>query len=285
MGKRMKQAARKDYVEAFARGLEVIKAFDELHPVLGISEVAERANLARPTAHRFLLTLEELGYVRSTPAGYMLTPKILDLGMAYISSSEIFKLAQPHMKKLARELDQTCSLTQLDGSDVVYVARITVPKIIRLAVTVGGRLPAFGTAVGDVLLAELTDEQIEEVVQTPSLSTFIPAQQHTREQLFEQITFTRRNGYSISDERLTYGIRAVAVPIRASDGTVHTSLGIATHSDSATVEQLQNQFLPRLLETATAISKDWEHFASLPNVEVPSLTSSVPSNYPMQLRQ
>jgi IclR family pca regulon transcriptional regulator len=281
----MKQAARKDFVEAFARGLEVIKAFDELHPVLGISEVAERTNLARPTAHRFLLTLEELGYVRSTPAGYMLTPKIVDLGLAYVSSNNIFKLAQPHMKKLAHELDQTCSLTQLDGSDVVYVARITVPKIIRLAVTVGGRLPACGTAVGDVLLAELTDAQIEEVIQTPSLSTYIPTQQLTREQLFEQINFTRQNGYSISDERLTYGIRAVAVPIRTDDGKVHSSLGIATHSDSATVQQLQNQFLPRLLEAAASIAKDWEYFASVPNVDIASLANNVPTSYPLQLRQ
>ena len=159
----MKQAARKDFVEAFARGLEVIKSFDELHPVLGISEVAERTNLARPTAHRFLLTLEELGYVISTPDGYMLTPKIVDLGMAYISSRGIFNLAQTHMEQLVYELDQSCSLTQLDGSDVVYVARVTVPKIIHLAVTVGARLPAAGTAMGHVLLAELDDEKLDEI--------------------------------------------------------------------------------------------------------------------------
>jgi IclR family pca regulon transcriptional regulator len=281
----MKQAARKDFVEAFARGLEVIRAFDELHPVLGISEVAERTNLARPTAHRFLLTLEELGYIRSTPAGYMLTPKIVDLGLAYVSSNNIFNLAQPHLQELARELDHTCSLTQLDGSDVVYLARVTVPKIIRLAVTVGGRLPALGTAMGDVLLAELDDEKIEEVIQTPSLSNFVPVQQYTRQQLFEQINFARQNGYSINNERLSNGIRAVAVPIRASDGSVHSSLGIATHADSATVEQLKTTFLPRLLETAAAISTDWEHFASIPNVSIPSLANTVSAPYPSQLSQ
>ena len=188
----MKQAARKDFVEAFARGLEVIKAFDELHPVLGISEVAERANLARPTAHRFLLTLEELGYVISTPGGYMLTPKIVDLGMAYISSRGIFNLAQTHMEKLVYELDQSCSLTQLDGSDVVYVARVTVPKIIHLAVTVGARLPAVGTAMGHVLLAELDDEKLDEVIQTPTLSVFVAVQHYNRDQLFEQINLLDR---------------------------------------------------------------------------------------------
>ena len=279
----MKQAARKDFVEAFARGLDVIKAFDELHPVLGISEVAERANLARPTAHRFLLTLEELGYVRSTPAGYMLTPKIVDLGMAYISSRGIFNLAQTHMEQLVRELDQSCSLTQLDGSDVVYVARVTVPKIIHLAVTVGARLPAAGTAMGHVLLAELDDEKIDEVIQTPTLSVFVAVQHYTRDQLLEQIYFTRQNGYSISDERLSYGVRAVAVPIRASDGSVHSSLSVAAHANAVTVEQLKTEYLPRLVNAATAISQDWERFATLPNRDIASIASSIPAPYEPKL--
>ena len=278
----MKQAARKDFVEAFARGLEVIKAFDELHPVLGISEVAERANLARPTAHRFLLTLEELGYVISTPAGYMLTPKIVDLGMAYISSRGIFNFAQPHMEKLVHELDQSCSLTQLDGSDIVYISRVTVPKIINLAVTVGARLPAVGTSMGHVLLAELDDAKIEEVIATPSLSIFIPAHQYTKEELFEQINLTRQHGYSLSDERLSYGVRAIAVPIRANNGTVHSSLSVAAHANTASVEQLQQQYLPLLLDAAAAISRDWDHYARLPNVDIPSLASTIPPPYTPQ---
>lgn len=281
----MKQAARKDFVEAFARGLEVIKAFDELHPVLGISEVAERANLARPTAHRFLLTLEELGYAISTPAGYMLTPKIVDLGMAYISSRGIFNFAQPHMEKLVHELDQSCSLSQLDGSDIVYISRVTVPKIINLAVTVGARLPAVGTSMGHVLLAELDDAKIEEVIATPSLSIFIPAHQYTKEELLEQINFTRQHGYSLSDERLSYGVRAVAVPIRANDGTVHSSLSVAAHANSASVEQLQNRYLPLLLDAAAAISRDWENYARLPNVDVPSLASTIPPPYTPQFNR
>jgi IclR family pca regulon transcriptional regulator len=278
----MKQAARKDFVEAFARGLEVIKSFDELHPVLGISEVAERANLARPTAHRFLLTLEELGYVISTPDGYMLTPKIVDLGMAYISSRGIFNFAQPHMEKLVHELDQSCSLSQLDGSDIVIISRVTVPKIINLAVTVGARLPAVGTSTGHVLLAELDDTKIEEVIATPSLSILVPAHQYTKEELFQQIKFTRQHGYSLSDERLTYGVRAVAVPIRASNGTVHSSLSVAAHANAASVEQLQNRYLPLLLDAAAAISRDWEQYTRLPNIDIPSLASTIPPPYTPQ---
>jgi IclR family pca regulon transcriptional regulator len=275
----MKQAARKDFVEAFARGLEVIKAFDELHPVLGISEVAERTNLARPTAHRFLLTLEELGYVRCTPDGYSLTPKIVDLGMAYISSRGIFNLAQTHMEQLVRELDQSCSLTQLDGSDVVYIARVTVPKIIHIAVTVGARLPAVGTAMGHVLIAELPNDTIEELINTPSLSMFVPTQQYSKEDLFKQIEFTRANGYSLSDERLSYGVRAIAVPIRSKDGAVHSSLSIAAHANAASVEQLQEQYLPLLISAAANIAQDWANYERLPNVDISTLVSAIPAPY------
>jgi IclR family pca regulon transcriptional regulator len=205
--------------------------------------------------------------------------------MAYISSRGIFNLAQTHMEQLVHELDQSCSLTQLDGSDVVYVARVTVPKIIHLAVTVGARLPAAGTAMGHVLLAELDDEKLDEVIQTPTLSVFVAVQHYTRDQLFEQINFTRQNGYSISDERLSYGVRAIAVPIRASDGSVHSSLSIAAHANAASVEEMQKHYLPLVLEAAAAISRDWEHYAKLPNVDVPTLASTIPVPYTPKLRR
>jgi IclR family pca regulon transcriptional regulator len=212
----------------------------------------------------------------------MLTPKIVDLGMAYISSRGIFNFAQPHMEKLVNELDQSCSLSQLDGSDIVIISRVTVPKIINLAVTVGARLPAVGTSTGHVLLAELDDTKIEEVIATPSLSIFVPAHQYTKEELFQQIKFTRQHGYSLSDERLTYGVRAVAVPIRASNGTVHSSLSVAAHANAASVEQLQNRYLPLLLDAAAAISRDWEQYTRLPNIDIPSLASTIPPPYTPQ---
>jgi IclR family pca regulon transcriptional regulator len=160
-----------------------------------------------------------------------------------------------------------------------------VPKIIHLAVTVGARLPAVGTAMGHVLLAELDDEKLDEVIQTPTLSVFVAVQHYTRDQLFEQINFTRQNGYSISDERLSYGVRAIAVPIRASDGSVHSSLSIAAHANAASVEEMQKHYLPLVLEAAAAISRDWEHYAKLPNVDVPTLASTIPVPYTPKLRR
>ena len=138
-----------DFIEALARGLDVIRAFESGRPTMSLSEVAAAAGLARATARRILLTLEELGYVRSADGLFALTPRVLELGMAYIGSSSIWEIARPHMERLVARTGESSSLAQLDGSDIVYVARVAVPKVVTFAVAIGTRFPALqlGTAI------------------------------------------------------------------------------------------------------------------------------------------
>ena len=111
---------------------------------MSLSEVAAVSGLARPTARRLLLTLEELGYVRADDGGFALTPKVLELGIAYASSLGLWAIARPHLEALVRQTGESSSMAQLDGADIVYVARVSVPKIIALAG--GDRHPVPGTA-------------------------------------------------------------------------------------------------------------------------------------------
>src|SRR6266576_108426 len=157
-----------DFIEALARGLDVIRAFEPNRPTMTLSEVAAATGLARPTARRMLLTLEELGFVRITQGGFALTPRVLELGMAYIGSTSIWEIARPHMEQLVGRTGESSSLAQLDGSDIIYVARVAVPKIIALAVTIGTRFPALQTSLGKVLLAELPPDELERVLAEPS---------------------------------------------------------------------------------------------------------------------
>src|SRR5438128_5605800 len=159
-----------DFIEALARGLDVIRAFEPNHPIMTLSEVAAATGLARPTARRMLLTVEELGYVRATQGGVALTPRVLELGMAYIDSTSIWEIARPHMERLVSFTGESSSLAQLAGSDIVYVARVAVPKIITLAVTIGTRFPALQTSLGKLLLAELPPDELERVLADPSRS-------------------------------------------------------------------------------------------------------------------
>lgn len=144
----MRSETGPDFIEALARGLDVIRVFEPNRPTMTLSEVATAAGLARPTARRMLLTLEELGYVRAAAGGFALTPRVLELGMAYIGSTNIWDIARPHMKQLVGYTGESSSIAQLDGPDIVYVARVAVPKIITIAVTIGTRFPALRPRLG-----------------------------------------------------------------------------------------------------------------------------------------
>jgi IclR family pca regulon transcriptional regulator len=137
-----------DFVEALARGLDVLSCFNAARPAMTLSEVAVAADLARPTARRLLLTLAELGYVRVRDNTFTLTPKVLNLGMAYVSSLGLWEIARPHLEALVAQTGESSSMAQLDGSDIVHVARVSVPKIIALRVDIGTRFPAERTSRG-----------------------------------------------------------------------------------------------------------------------------------------
>ncbi len=263
----MPDSSKKDFVEALARGLEVIRSFDRIHVKQTISQISERTLLARPTVLRLLLTLEDLGYVRSQDNFYSLTPKVVDLGMAYVSALGLYGAAKPHMENLSKEVDQSVSLAELDGSDIVYTGRVEVPKIISVGVTVGARLPSASTALGRVLLAAVPDSELHDVLSTPSLSMYIPRTRFTAEQIRPRLELVRDQGWAESDEDLQYGVQAIATPIRREDGQVVAAIGLGTHTSEIGKEIVRERYLPLLLETAQLIEKDWEHCRKLPTSE------------------
>lgn len=263
----MQESSKKDFVEALARGLEVIRSFDRLHVKQSISQISERTLLARPTVLRLLITLEELGYVRSQDNHYSLTPKVVDLGMAYVSSLGLYGAAKPHMENLAKEVDQTVSLAELDGSDIVYTGRVEVPKIVSVGVTVGSRLPSASTALGRVLLADVHDPELHDVLNTPSLSMYIPRTRFTAEQIRPRLQTVRDQGWAESDEDLQYGVQAIAAPLHGEDGRVIAAIGLGTHTSEIGKEIVRERYLPLLLETARNIDRDWIKCRKLPTSE------------------
>ena len=260
----MPDSSRKDFVEALARGLEVIRSFDRIHVKQTISQISERTLLARPTVLRLLLTLEELGYVRSQDNLYSLTPKVVDLGMAYVSALGLYGAAKPHMENLSLQVDQTVSLAELDGSDIVYTARVEVPKIVSVGVTVGARLPSASTALGRILLADVSDTELRDILRTPTMSMFIPRTHFTAEEIRPRLQLVREQGWAESDEDLQYGVQAIAAPIRGDDGRVVAAIGVGTHTSEISKEIVRERYLPLLLSTAQEIEKDWEHCRNLP---------------------
>jgi IclR family pca regulon transcriptional regulator len=266
-----REGAGPDFIEALARGLEVITAFRPGRPVMSLADVANATGLARPTARRILLTLTELGYVRSAggavaPAGFALTPRVLELGMAYVHSTGLWDIARPHLERLVARTHESSSIAQLDGSDVVYVARVSVPKIVTLAVDIGTKFPALPTSLGKVLLAALSTDDVDRVLAEPSRSGITPRWQPDRAERDVELAQVRARGWALTDEKLAPGIRSVAAPLRDGTGRVIAALNVNAHAAETSVDRLVQEYLPLLLTTAGEISADFARRDALPHV-------------------
>ncbi|HTZ92359.1 MAG TPA: IclR family transcriptional regulator C-terminal domain-containing protein [Streptosporangiaceae bacterium] len=273
-----RQDTSPDFIEALARGLDVIRAFQPRQPVMSLAAVAAAAGLARPTARRMLLTLQDLGYVRAAEGGFELTPRVLDLGMSYVLSKGLWDIARPHMEALVAQTHESSSIAQLDGSDIVYVARVAVPKIIALAVTIGTRFPAMQTSLGKVMLAALAPDEAERVLAEPSRSGINARWQPPAAERAAELRDVRARGWSLTDEQLALGIRSVAAPLRDGTGRVIAAMNVTVHAAETPVSVLTGEYLPLLLQTAGAVSADWAACQGTPQVIVPlSLSTSHPN--------
>jgi IclR family pca regulon transcriptional regulator len=259
-----------DFIEALARGLEVITVFRAERPEMTLAEVAAATGLARPTARRILLTLVELGYVRSGDRGFALTPRVLDLGVAYVTSMGLWEVARPHLERLSAQTGESCSVAQLDGSDIVYVARVAVPKIVTLSVQIGTRFPALPTSLGKVQLAALTPDEVDRLLAEPTRSGLTPRWQPDADERNAVLRDVRARGWALTDEQLALGIRSVAAPVRDGTGRVVAGVNVNCHAAETSVEHLTEHHLPRLLAAAGEISADLARRQSVPQVTLPA---------------
>ncbi|MEV8634627.1 IclR family transcriptional regulator C-terminal domain-containing protein [Streptosporangium sp. NPDC051023] len=264
-----------DFIEALARGLDVLKCFGSRRVPMSLTDIATATGLARPTARRIILTLEHLGYVRSTSEGVVLTPRVLELGMAYTLSTGLWEVAHPHLSDLVTYTNQAASVAQLDGSDILYVARVEVPKVVSVRVDVGTRFPASSTALGKVLLASLDADDLRTALTTPTRSAITPHRRKTADDLETELREIRARGWASTDEEVAAGVRSVAAPLRDGDGQTIAAVNVTAITAEVSHSQLIDELLPLLLRTASAISRDYELIHSAPQRVVrPRLTTT-----------
>jgi IclR family transcriptional regulator, pca regulon regulatory protein len=246
---------RPDFVQSLQRGLAVIRAFDAAHPKLTLSEVAAATGVTRAAARRFLLTLMELGYVRIDGRRFSLTARVLELGYAYLSSLTLPEVAEPHLEALAAELNESASMSVLDGRDIVYVARVPVSRIMTVAISVGTRFPAYATSMGRVLLAGLPEPELDAYLAEVRPEALTSRTIRTVEGLRAELARVRGQGWALVNQELEEGLRAIAAPIRDPDGAVVAAVNVSAHA-SRTLEYMRRDLLPPLLATASRIEAD-----------------------------
>lgn len=245
-----------DFVQSLERGLAVIRAFDETRPELTLSDVARAAGLTRAAARRFLLTLIDLGYVRTDGRLFSLRPRVLELGYAYLSSLSLPEVAQPHMEELVALVHESCSVSVLDGADVVYVARVPTHRIMTVAISVGTRFPAFATSMGRVLLAAQPREGVEAYLASDAVKQFTAHTVTDAAKLRAVLARVSEQGYCLVDQELEKGLRSIAVPIHDSDGVVIAAMNVSLHVTGGTADKIKRDILPQLRATARDIEQD-----------------------------
>lgn len=244
------------YVKSVEKTFTVLGAFSEEEPLQSVSEVAAKADLSRAAARRFLLTLTELGYLSTDGTRFQLAPRVLNIGSAFLSSLTLPAIAEPHLKSLSGDLQETASVCILDDVHVVYVARITSPRLVSVAVHVGTRFPAWATSMGRVLLASLDETDLQDRLARSDVRRFTAKTVPSREALLTEIRNVRERGWSVVREEYEEGLSGVAVPVHRA-GRVVAAANVSLHQSYGRAAGLEEVLLPRLRRAAEDISADY----------------------------
>lgn len=243
-------------VRSLTRGLDVILAFSNDRPRMSVSQVAAETGLSRPTARRMLLTLEAAGFARRDDGFFALTPRVLALGYAYLSSLNLVEIAQPQMERVVDQLDASCSLATLDREEVVYVIRVPTQRIMSLTLATGTRLPAHATSLGHVLLAGLSGTELDRYLAAAELAPLTPHTITDPAQLRQRLAAVREQGWAIVRQELELGIQSVSAPVLDADERVIASVGLSVMTATVDGSEFETQYAPAIVEAAGAISRE-----------------------------
>ncbi len=246
---------RDNFVQSLARGLSVIGALDTPEP-LTLSQIAQRAGLSRAAARRFTHTLERLGYVRETDRRFALTPRVLELGSAYLSSLTLPEIALPHIRKLVEDVRESGVLSVLDGDSIVGVTRVPAYRVMTGRIVLGQRLPAWASASGRVLLAGLAPGRLAERLDRVDFKPLTDRTITARTALEAELGSVRDGGFALVDQEVELGLRSLAAPVRDRDGAAVAALALVLNSAAGSIDEVTRTLVPPLLTSCAAIARD-----------------------------
>lgn len=244
-----------NFMTSLARGLAVIQAFSQRQRELTVSQISTKTGFSRAAVRRCLYTLSKLGFAATEDSRHFhLRPRVLALGHSYISSMPLAAMAQPILENVSGVLHESCSIATLDRTDIVYIARANVTRIMSIDLVVGSRLPAFCTSMGRVLMADLPPDNLDEFLSRVEFKRYTERTVANAEKLRQILRLVQRNGYSVVDQELESGLRSLAVPIHDSAGRVIAALNVGAHAQRVSIQDLQVRFLPQLKAAAQELS-------------------------------
>ena len=247
------------YSQSLERGLAILGCFTPERTVLGIADIADELGISRSTTHRYVITLFALGYLKQDASRrYRLGLRVTDLGMAALNATGLREQAHSHLEELRRGSSYTTNLAVLDAGEIVYVDRARSYRRgqdkIDLGLASGSRLPAYCTAMGKVLLANLPEQEQTALLASIKLTKRGPNTITSKNALRVELEQVRAEGLAVNDQELAKGLHALAVPVRSASGEVVAAVNLAAHTSMISLELLVDGFSLELLATAGRIS-------------------------------
>lgn len=216
------------FVPGLARGLAVLELFSEQRSVVSVTEIGKALDVSRSSAFRLAYTLEYLGFLRKfkDTKKYQLGTKVLGLGYGYLASLGLIESTRETLEELSAELKVSTHLVQIDGLDVVYVARYAANHHIASNVHIGTRFPAYATAPGQVLLADLADGDIAKLGRMVEYARYTKHTPGNLDELMKRVRKARKQGYLQSWGFFEKSLASVALPVRDSSGLAVAAINI-----------------------------------------------------------
>lgn len=242
------------FMTSLARGLAVVKAFSDQRRAMTIAQLSHKTGIPRAAVRRCLYTLRQLGYADSEANNFFLKPKILALGYSYLSSTPLTIAAQPCLNQVSIILGESSSLAVLEHHEVLYISRSQTSRVMSVALNTGSRLPAYCTSLGRVMLSALSKKDLATYFSRVPLRPLTERTVVSEEKLREILNETAEQGYAIVEEELEIGLRSIAVPVRGASGAVAAALNVGALTSRVSREQMENEFLPILLNGAAELS-------------------------------
>jgi len=248
-------ASGPEFLEALARGLRVIEAFNQDRKQLTLSDIAKLVDLPRASVRRTLHTLVQLGYAEMDERLFRLKPRVLNLARAYLQSNAVTDIVQPALERLSEQTGESCSAAVLDGEDVTMIAHASPKRVLPVSAQIGFRLPASATALGRVLLAALDDRALEKFLARLRPEQITKFTVTDKTQLRKAILDVRKSGFALADQEVEIGFRSIAVPLKKRDGRIIAALNIGVHSERTPLKAMPGHYFQSLKTVANELQQ------------------------------
>jgi IclR family transcriptional regulator, pca regulon regulatory protein len=252
----MRNSNNRYRIQSLTRGIHMLELLAQAGEPLTMSQLAEQMQMNRPTAYRFLYTLESLNLVERDPESkaYRIAPNILKLGYGVFQTSNLWKTAHPYLVGARQKYGETFNVSILDGDQILYIDRVKTRSILTINLEIGSKLPAYCTSMGRVLLAYLPRSEVRDLLRQTPWENYTPQTVSSLEKLQDVLGEVRQAGVSVNRGELALELWSAAAPIRNRDGKVVAAVNMAVNASQHEARYVEQVMIPAVLEVAAQIS-------------------------------